>query len=107
MSRFLRARRWNWATRKSGINSSESQQLLMTSLLRNQAAIQDDDFIGIANRAQTVRNRDHRSPFHQPFRLDHQLFGLGIESGSRLIKIRIGIIPNQGACNPDALPLSS
>src|SRR6266851_1825358 len=90
------------------VQASHGHQLFVIALFRHNAFFQHNDFLGIADGAQPVRNGNHRPPFHQSFqRLDNLLFGFGVERGRRLVQDENGIIADQGPRNTDTLPLSA
>src|SRR2546428_14123585 len=53
-------------SRELRVNASEFHQLIVSALLNNAAAVQDDDAIGLTDRGQAVGNDEGGTPFHQP-----------------------------------------
>ena len=60
--------------------------------------------MGVADRAQPVRDRDHGTALHQPLeRLHHEFLGFGVERGSRLVQDEDRRVADDGAGDADAL----
>src|SRR5690349_24632321 len=47
------------------VDAAERHQFRVCALLRDAAALEDDDGVRVADGAQTVGDGDHRAPFHQ------------------------------------------
>ncbi len=66
-----------------GIDAAEGHQFVVGAFLDHHAVLQHDDLVGVAQRAQAVRDHDHGAALHQPLQaLDHQALGLGVEGGA-------------------------
>src|SRR5262249_51879968 len=62
-----------------GVHSVALDQVVVRPFLGYEAVLEHDNLVRVTDRAQTVGNRDDRSPFHQAFeRLHHELLGLSI-----------------------------
>ena len=75
-------------------------------VLDDPAALQHHHAVEIAQGCQTMGDRNHRAPAHQPGQgLADRLFGLAVERGGRLIQQQDRRVLQEGARNGDPLPL--
>ena len=80
----------------------------MGAFLGNHAVFENEDFVGIPDRAQAMRDGDHGPSLHKPVKsVDHQFFRLGIEGGGGLIENQDRRIADDRAGDADALPLAA
>src|SRR5580658_5528908 len=91
-----------------GVHSADGQQLLMSALFRYHACLENNDFVGIPNGAETVRDRDDGSSFHEAFQsFDHEPLGFGVERCGGLVEDKNRCVANDSASDSDSLPLPS
>src|SRR5712672_698280 len=70
-----------------GVDTVESQELLVGAVLYHYAVLDDDDLVRVAQGAQTMGDRDDRAAGHKPFQgLDNQMLRLGIQSRRWLVE---------------------
>src|SRR5215813_4782864 len=63
-----------------GVDAPERNQLVVRALLRDDAVLEDDDLVRVANRRQSVGDGDHRPSLHESLEpLDDEALGLGVE----------------------------
>jgi len=91
-----------------GIHAVELQQLLLRAVLYHHTVLDDDDFVCIAQGAQTMGDRDDRAARHQSFQgLDDQMLRLGIQGRRRLVENEDRVVPDQRTSDPNALALTA
>src|SRR6266704_7122981 len=89
------------------VDPVQREQLVVRASFRDGSVLEDEDIVGIADRAQAVSDRDHGASLHQALeRLDDDPFGFGVERGSRLVEDEDGRVADDGTGDPDALPLA-
>ena len=91
-----------------GIEAVFCQQFIMGPLFDDAAVVDDDDVVGIADRAQAVGDDDGRAAFHEAVQgsLD-DLFAFRIESRRRFIEDEDARVLEDGPGNGDALALAA
>ena len=86
--------------------SSLRQQRLVLALLDDPAAVQDDDPVGVGDRAEPVRDDERRPLAHQTLeRLLHGLLRLAVERGCRFVQDEDARVLEQRAGDGHALAL--
>src|SRR5580698_7862065 len=91
-----------------GIDSAERQQFLMSALFRHHACLEHDNFVGVPNRTEAVRDGDDGSSLHETLEsLDHEPLRFCVERRGRLVEDKNRCVANDGASNSDSLPLPS
>ena len=79
----------------------------MRALLRDVPIFEDVDPVRPSHGRELVGDHQRRPSFHQPLQRPHyDLLGLGVEPGRRLIQDEYRGVPDHGAGDGDALPLS-
>ena len=90
------------------VAARERHQLVVTSLLRDAAVLQDHDAIGHAHGREAVRNQQRHLPAGQLGEaLEHFVLGPGVERSRRLIENQQLRVAQIGAGQGDLLPLSA
>ena len=93
---------------KLGIKPATRHQLVVGAFLGDHAVFENEDFVGIPDCAQPVRDGDHGAPLHEPLQsVDHQFFRLGVERGGGFIENKDRRVADDRAGNADALPLAA
>ena len=87
-----------------GVGALAADEFCVRSFLGDAALFDDDDFIRVAYRAQTVGDDDGCAPFEQCVEgLLYEFFALGVEGGCRLVEDEdFGVFEN-GAGDAEAL----
>src|ERR1700722_14011809 len=104
----LCSRDFELSTVQPRVNSVQSDQLIMSAVLRDYACGNDDDLVGVANRGEAMRNRGYTTPVHQALeRVNDQFLRLGVECGGGLVEEQDRTISHHHARDADALPLAA
>src|SRR5437764_8572594 len=91
-----------------GEDAARVSQLLKGAVFDNAPLVQDDDLVDVAQRAQPMRDREHRAPLDQRLQGMHDLgFGLHVQAGRRLIQDQDRRVAQDGARDGQALPLAA
>src|SRR5271156_1955005 len=99
---------FNLCVMQCGIDSSEGQQFLMRALFRHHARLEHDDFVGVADCAEAVRDGDDSPSLHQTFQgFDHKPLRFCVEGGGGLVENKKRSVANDGASDSNSLPLAS
>jgi hypothetical protein len=89
---------------EGGIKTVPSHQFVMTASLDDLALIHNQNNVGVANRAQTVRN-DNPGGFQRREIPVHLLFGDRVQFAGCFIQQKNGGVVNQGSGDGDSLAL--
>ena len=80
--------------------------MIVAAVLSHDAVLDDDDLVGVAQRAEPMGDSDDGAAGDQPLQgFDHQVFGLGVQRRSRLVKNQNWVVADERAGDPDALAL--
>ncbi len=86
---------------KFGVDFVACDQFVVGAFLGDKAAFEHDDLVGVADRAEAVRDGDDGAAFHQAFERFHDdLLRLGVERGGRLVEDedRVSCARPRGQC---------
>src|SRR3989442_4165703 len=66
------------------VEAARLQQLVVRALLDDLRSLDYEDDVGVADRAEVMREHDRRAPFHQPLqRVDDGVLRCGVEARGR------------------------
>ena len=84
------------------------EKFVMRPLFGNDASLENDDLMRVANRAQPMGNGNYGASLHQPLEgFHHELLGFGVERGRRLVENQDWRVADDGASDADPLPLTA
>lgn len=91
-----------------GVVAIQSQKFLMGAEFDDAAAVQNRDAIGVADRRNTMRDKDGGAALHHLAKMVQDLvFSLRVHAGERVIEHENARIANQRASNGGALLLAT
>jgi hypothetical protein len=86
----------------------EGDEFVVSAPLHNAARLDNENAVSVSDRAHVVRDHESRSSLDKAREpLEYASFRLGIECRRGLVHDENLCISNHGACDPDALTLSS
>ena len=88
--------------------AAQGEKLFVRAAFDDFSFVEDADFVGVLDGAQTVCDGDGRAGLHQSFeRFLHETFRFGVEGRGRFVEDEDGRVFEDGASDADALALSA
>src|SRR3982751_932089 len=90
------------------IDPAPGHEALVSTFLSYYAIVDDDEFVRGLQSLQAMSNHDHCLPLHETHQAVYDMsFRLDIQSPSRFVEDQHGAVAHKGACDADALSLST
>lgn len=90
------------------VQTVSGEKLVVRADFGDHAVFEHKDEIGVADRRESMGNRDRRPAFEQPVEaLEDQILGLGVERRRWLVEQQNGGVADDGSCYRDALALAT